>query len=65
MNDQRYHLTLSSGGRPVAHGWWGSEVIARRKLAAWVGAWGDLPDARLTLDDEETGATLTTWPGEQ
>ncbi|MFF3928302.1 hypothetical protein [Streptomyces hirsutus] len=62
MHPDRFHLTLSTAGRPVQHGWWGSEAVARRKLAVWVGEWGDLPDARVTLVDEETGATLTTWP---
>lgn len=60
----RYHLTLTSTGRPVTHGWWGREADARRKVAAWVGKWGDLPDAHITLVDEGTGETLTQWPGE-
>lgn len=59
----RYHLLLTSGGRPVQHGWWGSEETARDKFRRWVGEHGGLPDARVTLVDEETGATLTTWPG--
>lgn len=64
MNDQRYHLTLSSGGRPVAHGWWASEAVARAQFATWIGSWGELPEARVTLVDEEAGETLTTWPAE-
>jgi hypothetical protein len=64
VNAERFHLTLSSAGRPVQHGWWGSEPVARRKLAAWVGEWGTMPDARITLVDEETGTLLTTWPDE-
>ncbi|MHC3450730.1 hypothetical protein [Streptomyces prasinus] len=62
MLDDRFHLTLTTAGRPVAHGWWASESTARRKLASWVGEWGDLPDARVTLVDEETGTVLTSWP---
>lgn len=62
MPDDRFHLTLTTAGRPVQHGWWASESTARRKLAAWVGQWGDLPDARVTLVDEETGTVLTSWP---
>jgi len=46
------------------HGWWGSEETAREQLPVWVGSWSELPDARITLVDEETGATLTTWPDE-
>lgn len=44
------------------HGWWGSETTARRKFTSWVGEYSTLPDARITLADEETGETLTTWP---
>jgi hypothetical protein len=62
MSDERYHLTLSSVGRPVQHGWWGSEATARDKLVRWVGEYGTLPGARITLVDEETGTVLTTWP---
>jgi hypothetical protein len=50
----RYHLTLTSDGRPAMHGWWGSETVAR---------WGR-PGVRITLVDEDTGAALTTWPDE-
>lgn len=64
VNPDRFHLTLTSAGRPVQHGWWASEVTARRKFTAWIGEHGNLPGARVTLVDEETGATLTAWPGE-
>lgn len=57
----RYRLTLTSAGRPAAHGWWASEATARSKFRDWVGDWGR-PGARITLVDEETGATLTAWP---
>ncbi|MGY1579124.1 hypothetical protein [Streptomyces sp. MN13] len=62
MNPERYHLTLTSVGRLVQHGWWASEETARRKFSGWVGEYGTLPDARITLTDEETGETLTMWP---
>ncbi|MEV6833518.1 hypothetical protein AB0N17_03135 [Streptomyces sp. NPDC051133] len=58
----RYHLLLSSDGRPMMHGWWGSEATARRKLIRWIGERGSLPGARITLTDEGTGTVLTTWP---
>jgi hypothetical protein len=61
--DGRFHLTLASNGGPVQHGWWAAEATARRKATAWIGEWGDLPEARITLVDEETGETLTEWPG--
>ncbi|MFF0736933.1 hypothetical protein ACFYVK_35630 [Streptomyces chartreusis] len=60
----RYHLILTAGGRPVQHGWWGSEAVARRKFTRWVGEHGAIPGARVTLVDEETGTVLTTWPEE-
>jgi hypothetical protein len=60
----RYHLTRITAGRTVQHGWWGSEVTARRKFSAWVGSYGTIPDTRITLADDETGETLTTWPDE-
>ena len=62
MNPERFHLTLTSAGRAVAQGWWGSETVARAKFTEWVGR--PVADARVTLVDEETGETLTTWPGE-
>lgn len=64
MHPERYHLTLTSAGRPVAQGWRGSEAVARRKFTRWIGEHGNIPDARVTLVDEETGETLTTWPEE-
>lgn len=62
MNPERYHVTLASAGRPVQQGWWPSEPVARGKFRDWVGEWGGLPDARVTLTDEETGSVLTEWP---
>ncbi|MFD8199954.1 hypothetical protein [Streptomyces sp. NPDC059701] len=58
----RYRVTVAIGGRTVLRGWWGSEATARRKWTRWVGEHGDQPGARITLTDEETGATLTEWP---
>lgn len=62
MNPERFHLTLSSAGRTVMQGWWPLESTALRQLPVWVGSWGGLPDARITLVDEETGEVLTEWP---
>ncbi|MFJ1653504.1 hypothetical protein ACIOC2_19365 [Streptomyces sp. NPDC088337] len=61
---ERYHVTLTADGRPAMRGWWGTEATARRKFTSWVGEYGSLPGARVTLTDEATGATLTTWPDE-
>lgn len=64
MDDQRYHLTLSTGPQPVMHGWWGERATADRKFRTWIGEHGSVDGARVTLVDEETGETLTTWPTE-
>ncbi|MHB9856713.1 hypothetical protein [Streptomyces sp. YIM S03343] len=61
----RYHLLLVSGGRPVQHGWWGREDVARDKFRRWVGAYGSMPAARTTLTDEETGDLPAGWPQER
>lgn len=62
MNAERYHLTLTSRGHRVMQGWWGDRAVAEAKLTRWIGEHGVLPDPRVTLVDEETGAALTTWP---
>lgn len=64
MNPERFHLTLFSGDRPVMHGWWASEATARGKVRDRIGEHGGVPGARVTLVDEETGVTLTSWPDE-
>ena len=61
MNPERYHLTLTTAGRPMMQGWWGIETVARARFRDWVGDWGR-PGARITLVDEETDAVLTRWP---
>ncbi|MGW0884724.1 hypothetical protein [Streptomyces sp. NPDC002671] len=58
----RYHLPLAIGGRPVQHGWWNREETARGTFRRWVGEYGSMPDARLTLIDEEITGVLATWP---
>ncbi|NED75431.1 hypothetical protein G3I51_24515 [Streptomyces sp. SID9944] len=58
----RFHLLLTSIGRPMVHGWWGSEATARRKFVGWVGEYGGMPEVRITLTDETTGETLAVWP---
>jgi hypothetical protein len=64
MQSDRFHLLLSSAGRPVQHGWWASEMTARAKFTRWTVQHGSLPDARVTLADEETGSVLTDWSNE-
>ena len=62
VNPERYHLTLTASGRPVLHGWWGDEAVARGKFTSLVGEQGR-DGGRVTLVDEETGETLDSWPG--
>ncbi|WP_327691663.1 hypothetical protein OG870_27850 [Streptomyces sp. NBC_00461] len=63
MDDpERYHLTLTAAGRPVAHGWWPDETIARGKFLSWVGKYGAIPSAQFTLVDEIEALTLAVWP---
>lgn len=58
----RYHLLLAIDGRPMMHGWWDDETTARDKFRRWVGEYGSMPGARITLVDEVTGETLASWP---
>ncbi|MER6917581.1 hypothetical protein ABT314_00595 [Streptomyces spiralis] len=55
---------MTASGRLVMQGWWESETTARRKFTSWVGEYGSMPGARITLTDEQQGSVLTTWPGE-
>ncbi|MGW2445765.1 hypothetical protein [Streptomyces sp. NPDC001675] len=59
------NLLLACDDRLVLRGWWGTEAVARRKFRVWVGEYGSLPGARITLTDEETAAVLASWPGQQ
>jgi hypothetical protein len=58
----RYRVTVTVDGRHMLRGWWQDERVARRKFTGWVGEHGARPHARITLTDEETGATVTQWP---
>lgn len=60
----RYHLLLTLDGGPAMHGWWASEVTARRQFRGWIGERGSMPGVRITLVDEETGLLLESWPTE-
>ncbi|MFK0020792.1 hypothetical protein [Streptomyces sp. NPDC090798] len=59
---ERFHLTVSSTGRPVIQGWWENDAVARGKFVSWVGEYGTIPGARLTLVDEAAARTLAVWP---
>ncbi|MER5917106.1 hypothetical protein ABT124_43865 [Streptomyces sp. NPDC001982] len=63
---ERYHLTMSTAGRPAMHGWWPKEATARGKFRDWIGAYSKMPDAHVTLA-EQTGAgeqLLESWPSD-
>ncbi|MFE2486093.1 hypothetical protein ACFXGR_22885 [Streptomyces mirabilis] len=64
MDDQRYHLALSTGDRPVMHGWWGERATAERKFTRWIGEHGSVDGAQVVLVDEEEARVLKTWPDE-
>ncbi|MFF4909732.1 hypothetical protein ACFY2T_33285 [Streptomyces sp. NPDC001260] len=59
---ERFHLIHSAGGRPVAHGWWSDEAVARSKFVLWVGQNGSVVGTRIALDDEAEARTLAVWP---
>ncbi|MFG3205308.1 hypothetical protein [Streptomyces sp. NPDC048192] len=61
----RYHLLLTTGGRPVQHGWWESAATARDKFGRWIDEYGSMPEPRVTVTDEKTGKLLTSWPDGQ
>ncbi|MGW7823553.1 hypothetical protein ACWGLF_36730 [Streptomyces puniciscabiei] len=46
----------------MQHAWWRREQTARDKFRRWVGEYGSMPDARITLTDEDTGDVLAAWP---
>lgn len=64
MDDQRYHLTLYTGDRPVMHGWWGKRATAERKFTRWIGEHGSVTGARIVLVDERKRRVLKSWPDE-
>lgn len=64
MDDQRYHLTLSTGAEPVMHGWWSNRATADRKFLSWIGEHGSVDGARVVLVDEREQLVLASWPDE-
>lgn len=63
MDVQRFHVTLSRGGRPILRGWWPDLATAEKKYSRWIGERGGKDDARITLVDEvDGGRLLKSWP---
>ncbi|MER6686360.1 MULTISPECIES: hypothetical protein [Streptomyces] len=54
-----------SGGRAVQRGWWHREEVGRDKFRRWIGEYGSMPDARVSLCDEDAGEVLATWPDDR
>jgi hypothetical protein len=62
----RYYLLLAAAERPVQHGWWESEDVARDKFRGWVDQYGGaMPAVRVTLSDDDCGAVLDAWPDQR
>lgn len=40
VDDERFHLILTAGGRPVMRGWWGKQPTAEQQYRSWIGSWG-------------------------
>ena len=57
----RYRLTLTTDGRPTAHGWWDSRATAESKFASWIGTHGR-DGAHIVLVDTATGDLVKSWP---
>lgn len=65
MPDQeRFHLTLSTGDRPVMHGWWLDQATAGRKWKRWRRDFVDMPNVSVTLTDTADGRVVHRWPVE-
>ncbi|MGW9137191.1 hypothetical protein [Streptomyces sp. NPDC055681] len=63
MGTLRFRLTVSTGDRPVMHGWWADLPTAEKKYTRWIGERGSRPGARITLTDEaDGGRVLKSWP---
>lgn len=68
MDDPRYHLTLTTpNDGTVMDAWWSKRSTAERKFTSWIGSYGSMPGARITLAeglDDETEQVVKSWPDE-
>ena len=66
MDNQRYHLTLTTTANgTVMNGWWAGRATAERKFRSWIGSYSVMPGARITLTerlDDGVEQVLETWP---
>ncbi|UUA11584.1 MULTISPECIES: hypothetical protein [Streptomyces] len=63
MDDERFHLTLSSGGQPVMHGWWCKQSTAEHQYLSWIGSWGSIDRAEIVLTEraEDGEHVIASW----
>ncbi|MGA5900264.1 hypothetical protein [Streptomyces venetus] len=65
MDDERFHLILTAGGRTVMHGWWGKQPTAEHQHLSWISSWGSIAGARIVLTERCDGdgeRVLASWP---
>ncbi|MFF3324991.1 hypothetical protein [Streptomyces sp. NPDC002889] len=61
-DQQRYCLALTIDGQPAMHGWWENRETADRKFRSWIGEYGSVTGARITLTDQVGDRELAAWP---
>ncbi|QIB49562.1 hypothetical protein [Streptomyces aureoverticillatus] len=61
---QRYRVTLSNSGTPIAQGWWGDHGSADRKFRSWIGDYGGRPGTHIELAERDgyDWIVLKSWP---
>ncbi|MFF1401354.1 hypothetical protein ACFVZD_47715 [Streptomyces sp. NPDC058287] len=61
----RYRVTLTTGGAVVMQGTWSHRETGQRKFRSWIGSYGSIPGARITLAEQaadESWRELEAWP---
>ncbi|MFF0087662.1 hypothetical protein ACFYR1_49780 [Streptomyces canus] len=66
MTDPDFHLTLTSSGRPVMHGWWSGKATAEGKFSEWIGSHSAIEGAAVVLAERagDGERVLMSWPVE-
>ncbi|MFD9075335.1 hypothetical protein [Streptomyces lasiicapitis] len=59
-----YRVTIASHGRTIATGDWKRLDTAEHKFRSWIGDWGDIDGARITLAERHGNGwrELKAWP---
>ncbi|WP_327578468.1 hypothetical protein [Streptomyces sp. NBC_00145] len=61
----RYRVTLMTGSAVVMQGVWPNRETGQRKFRSWIGSYGSIPDARITLAEQtadDSWSDLKAWP---